>query len=58
MNDTVILPLSPLEAFKLYLMNLPYFHKRQSLNETKEMLKDNGDYLIQVFDFLILSFRI
>lgn len=50
MNDNVTLPLKLSEAFKLYLMNMPYFHKRQSLIETKEMLKEDGDYLFQVFN--------
>lgn len=49
-DSLLTLPLKPIEAFKFYLMNLPYVHKRQTLSETKEMLKNDGDYLIQVFN--------
>jgi len=41
-------PLKPIEALKLHLMNSSYYHGKRTYTETKNMLKKDGDYFVQV----------
>lgn len=48
-------PLKPIDAFKFNLLNLPYFHKKLQFDDTCEILEENGDFLVQVGYFLLIS---
>lgn len=45
-------PILPLDALKLSLMNLCYFHNCKSLSETHSILSENGDFFIHVNIFI------
>ena len=41
-------PMETIDAVKLNLMNNCYYHENKSLENTRNMLKENGDFFFQV----------
>lgn len=52
---SISFPILLLDALKLSLMNLCYFHNRKSLAETHEMLLEDGDFFVHVKYFFNLE---